>query len=94
MPIIYSALVEGLKMKPPFVDLRKTRFQAARAFAEQFSQFEWQYLFSHRWFLTGVDEALVTGDSFPLQVRAEQTLINDRIRLDSEASKDLCHFTS
>jgi hypothetical protein len=78
-------------MNRPFVDLRETRFQAAKAFAEQFTQFEWQYLCSHQWFLTGIDQALVTGDFFPLHVRAEQTLLDDRIRLHWKANKGLCH---
>jgi hypothetical protein len=78
-------------MNPPFVDRKETRFQAAKAFAEQFTQFEWQYLCAHTWFLTGIDHALATGDFFPLDVRAEQTLLDDRIRPRWKASKDLCH---
>jgi hypothetical protein len=83
-----------MKMKASFVDLKETRFQEASHFAEQFSQLEWHYLCSHRWFLTGVDEALGTGDFFPLRIRAEQTLVNDRIRLRCEPSKNLCHSKS
>ena len=36
-------------MRPPFVDLRDNRVQAARAFAEQFNHFEWKYLCSCQW---------------------------------------------
>ncbi len=31
-------------MTPPFVDMRENRVRAARAFAEQFNRFEWNYL--------------------------------------------------
>ena len=81
-------------MNLPFVDLKGNRIQSAKAFAEQFSEFEWQYLCSYQWFLTGVDQALATGDFFPLTVRAERTLVDERIRPRWKASKDLCHSNS
>jgi len=78
-------------MNPPSVDLGENRVGAAKAFAEQFSQFEWQYLCSYQWFLTGVDHALASGDFFPLRLRAEQTLVDERIRPRWKAAKHLCH---
>jgi len=81
-------------MNPPFIDLKESRFQTAKAFAKQFSRFEWQYLCSHQWFLTGVDQALATGDFLPLHIRAEQSLVSGRIRPDWKANKHLCHSNS
>jgi hypothetical protein len=67
-------------MTPPFVDMRDNRFRAARAFAEQFNRFEWNYLCSCQWFLTSIDRALDTGDFFPIQIRAEEALVDGKLR--------------
>ena len=56
------------------------RIHAARTFAKQFSNFEWKYLCSYRWFLKGVDRGLRTGDFLPLQRRAENELVNEGLR--------------
>ena len=56
------------------------RIHAVRAFARQFSNFEWKYLCSYQWFLKGVDRALRTGDFLPLQRRAEDKLVNEGLR--------------
>ena len=81
-------------MNLPFVDLKGTRIQAAKAFAKQFSEFEWQYLCSYRWFLMAVDQGLETGDFSPLNVRAERTLVDEKIRPRWKAGKDFCHSNS
>jgi hypothetical protein len=81
-------------MNLPFVDVEGTRIQAAKAFAGQFSEFEWQYLCSYQWFLTAVDQGLATGDFFPVNIRAERTLVDERIRPRWKASKDFCHSNS
>ena len=67
-------------MRPPFVDLRDNRVQAARAFAEQFNHFEWKYLCSCQWFLSSIDQALDTGDFFPIQIRADEALVEAKLR--------------
>lgn len=81
-------------MNPPFVNLTDSRIEAAKAFAEKFSRLEWHYLCSYQWFLTGMDQALQTGDFFQLNNRAEQTLVDDGIRPPSKARKDLCRSNS
>ena len=67
-------------MNPPQVAKIDSRVQVAKAFAQQFNHFEWEYLCSHQWFLTSIDRALETGDFSKLQCRAEQTLVDDKIR--------------
>jgi hypothetical protein len=67
-------------MRPPFVVLRDNRVQAARAFAEQFNSFEWKYLCSCHWFLSSIDQALDTGDFFPIRIRAEKALVDAKLR--------------
>jgi hypothetical protein len=70
------------------------RIQAARAYAGQFSNFEWKYLCSYRWFLEGVDRGLRTGDFLPLQRRAEDELVNEGLRrriLTVDDELRLCH---
>jgi hypothetical protein len=75
-------------MNPAFVDLRDNRIHAARAFSKQFNRFEWKYLCSHQWFLTRVGRALDTGDFLSLQLKAEETLVNDRIRRQTATMDD------
>ena len=76
-------------MISPFVDLRANRVQAAKAFAEQFNQFEWKYLCSCQWFLSGIDRALEIEDFFPIQVRAEGALVDAKLRRETpRLSKD------
>jgi hypothetical protein len=73
------------------------RIPAARAFAGQFSNFEWKYLCSYRWFLTGVDRGLSTGDFLPLQRRAEDELVNEGLRRRTVTVHDesrVCHSAS
>ena len=67
-------------MTPPIVNLRDNRIQAARAFAQRFNQFEWKYLCSCQWFLTGMDRGLDTGDFFPIQIRADEALVEGKLR--------------
>ena len=80
-------------MNPPLVAVRNRRVEAAKAFAEQFNHFEWEYLCSYQWFLTGMDQALETGNFARLTARAVKTLIDDSIRLRS-AKKDSKHFAT
>ena len=61
-------------------DIRAHRVEAAKRFAARFNQLEWKYLCSHQWFLTGVSEALDSGNFFPIQVRAEEALVGGKIR--------------
>jgi len=78
-------------MRPPFVDLRANRVEAAKAFAEQFNQLEWKYLCSCQWFLSSIDRALETGDFFPIQTRAEEALVDAKLRRETPTvSKDEC----
>jgi hypothetical protein len=67
-------------MNPPQVAKIDSRVQVAKAFAQQFNHFEWEYLCSHQWFLTSIDRALETGDFFGIQDRAVKTLVDDKIR--------------
>jgi hypothetical protein len=79
---------------PVAVAVLDTRIQAARAFARQFSNFEWKYLCSYRWFLKGVDRGLRTGDFLPLQRRAEDELVNEGLRRRTFTVDDelrVCH---
>jgi hypothetical protein len=45
-------------------------------------------------FLALVDQGLDTGDFFPAQIRAEETLVKDRLRKQDESSylRSLHHF--
>ena len=52
-------------MNPLPVTPTKSRIQVAKSFAQQFNHFEWEYLCSYQWFLTGIDRALETGISPP-----------------------------
>lgn len=63
---------------------RGCRIQKARAFARQFNNFEWKDLCSYQWFLTLMDHGLETGDFSAAQIRAEQTLVNDKLRKEPE----------
>ncbi|MBV8224255.1 MAG: hypothetical protein JO232_03595 [Verrucomicrobia bacterium] len=67
-------------MNPPQVAQTDIRILVAKAFAQQFNHFEWDYLCSHQWFLTGIDRALETGDFSRIQDRAVKTLADDKIR--------------
>jgi hypothetical protein len=80
-------------MNPPLDAATDDRIALAKSFAQQFNHFEWEYLCSYQWFLTGLDRALETGDFVRLQARAEKTLVDDRIRLRRE-DKDSKHFAS
>jgi hypothetical protein len=60
--------------------VRVHRAAAARKFAAQFSQREWQYLCSYRWFLAGVGEGLDSGNFSALQAKAEKALVDGKIR--------------
>jgi hypothetical protein len=78
-------------MRPLFIELRDNRVEAARAFAEQFNRFEWKYLCSCQWFLSSIDRALDTGDFFPIQIRAEEALVDAKLRREtSTVSTDEC----
>jgi hypothetical protein len=68
-------------MNPPLDAGTDNRIEATKIFAQQFNHFEWEYLCSYQWFLTGMDRGLETGDFTRLQARAEKTLVDDRIRL-------------
>ena len=69
------------------------RIEVTKIFAQQFNHFEWEYLCSYQWFLTGMDRGLETGDFTKLQARAQKALVDDRIRLRS-AEKDSKYFVS
>jgi hypothetical protein len=71
------------EMNPPLDAVRNRRVGAAKAFAEQFNHFEWEYLCSYQWFMTAVGRALETGDFAQLTARAEKALVDDKIRLHS-----------
>ena len=81
------------EMHPPLDAVRNRRVQAAKAFAEQFNHFEWEYLCSYQWFMIAVGQALETGNFAQLAARAEKTLVDDKIRLHS-AKKDSQHVSS
>jgi hypothetical protein len=81
-------------MNPPLDAATDDRIEIAKTFAQQFNHFEWEYLCSYQWFLTGIDRALETGNFAQLSARAEKTLIDDRIRLQSEVKTDSKHFAS
>lgn len=81
------------QMNPPHDVASDDRIEIAKIFAQQFNHFEWEYLCSYQWFLTAVDQALVTGKFAQLTVRAERTLIDDKIRLH-RANTDSTHFAS
>jgi hypothetical protein len=80
-------------MNPPLDAATNDRIEIAKTFARQFNHFEWEYLCSYQWFLTGVGQALETGNFAQLTARAEKTLIDERIRLRS-AKKDSKQFAS
>ncbi|MFY9988068.1 MAG: hypothetical protein WAK31_25160 [Chthoniobacterales bacterium] len=81
-------------MNPLPVTPTKSRIQVAKSFAQQFNHFEWEYLCSYQWFLTGIDRALETGDFSAMEIRAEQTLIDDKIRPRWKATQHLGDFVS
>lgn len=81
------------EMNPPLDATANDRIEIAKTFAQQFNRFEWEYLCSCQWFLTGMDHALETGDFAQLTARAEKTLVDDKIRLRS-AKKESKHFAS
>jgi hypothetical protein len=68
------------------------RVEVAKAFAQQFTSFEWEYLCSYQWFLTGMDRALETGDFALLNARAKNTLVDDKIRLGNHSKKETIVF--
>ena len=74
-------------MNTPFIDLKECRVQQARAFARQFNKFEWKDLCSYQGFLTLIDQGLDTGDFFPAQIRAEETLAKDRLRQQTRTTQ-------
>ena len=75
----------------PAIVMRDNRIQAARAFAQQFNQFEWKYLCSCQWFLAGMDRGLDTGDFFPIQIKADEALVEGKLRRQvSSVTSDGC----
>jgi hypothetical protein len=81
-------------MNRPSGALPDNKIEVAKAFAQQFSHFEWEYLCSYQWFLTGVGRALETGNFAQLEGRAEQTLVDDNIRLPRETKKYSTHIVT
>ena len=81
------------EMNPPLDALTARRIEVAKIFAQQFNHFEWEYLCSCQWFLTGVGQALETGSFAQLTARAKNTLIDDKIRL-RRVNNDSKHFAS
>jgi hypothetical protein len=71
----------------PFAATDK-KIEVAKTFAQRFSHFEWEYLCSCQWFLTGIDRGLETGDFTMLGSRAQKTLVDDKIRLGRGAKMD------
>jgi hypothetical protein len=49
-------------------------------FAKQFTNFEWRYLSSYRWFTRAIDQAIGTGNFVSLTLRAEEQLVNEGLR--------------
>ena len=49
-------------------------------FAKQFTNFEWRYLSSYRWFTKGINQAIRTGNFLSLTLRAEEQLANEGLR--------------
>jgi hypothetical protein len=76
------------EMNLPLDPVRNRRVEAAKAFAEHFTHFEWEYLCSYQWFLTGMDHALETGNFAQLAPRADKTLVDDKIRRCSKTNKE------
>jgi hypothetical protein len=86
-------------MSVPINRSRESRIAAAKAFAEQFNKYEWKDLCSYQWFLSSMDRSLETGNFRCLQIRAEETLVDDKLRrcipstiaddLDSDAWENL-----
>ena len=54
--------------------------RALRAFAEQFTRFEWIYLCSYRWFVTALESAAYRGSFVSVRLRAEQKLVSEGLR--------------
>lgn len=81
-------------MNPPLVSPTDSRIQVAKTFARQFNNFEWEYLCAYQWFLTGMDRALETGDFSIIKSRAEQTLVDDKIRPRWKGTKHLGDFVT
>ena len=81
-------------MNPPLDAVRNRSVEVAKAFAEQFTHFEWEYLCSYQWFLTGMDHALETGNFAQLAARADKTLVDDKIRLCSKTNRESKHVAS
>jgi hypothetical protein len=73
-------LARNQNMSAPINRSRESRITAAKAFAGQFNQYEWKDLCPYQWFLSNIDRSLETGDFHSLQVRAEETLVNDGLR--------------
>ena len=67
-------------MHPLIDEIRAHRVEAAKRFAARFNQLEWKYLCSHQWFLTAASEALDSGNFFSIQARADEALVDGRIR--------------
>ena len=81
-------------MNPPADAITDRKAEVAKAFAAQFNHFEWEYLCSYQWFMTGMDHALETGNFAQLAARADKTLVNDKIRLRSKTNKESKHVAS
>ena len=75
-------------MNPPADAITDRKVEVAKAFAQNFTHFEWKYLCSYQWFLTGMDHALETGNFSQLAARADKTLVDDRIRQCSKTNKE------
>ena len=89
----FIMIAKEAEMNPPLDAVRNRRIETAKAFAEQFNHFEWEYLCSYQWFMTAVGQALETGNFAQLTAIAQKTLVDDKIRLHS-AKKDSKHFAS
>jgi hypothetical protein len=63
-------------MTSPVLNMTDNRIQGARAFAAQFTPFEWKYLCSREWFITAVDRAMENGDF--LQIEKQSTRCSRR----------------
>lgn len=63
-------------------------------FVAGFTDLEWQYLSSYRWFLDGLSDALRSRNYRALQFRAREILINEGLRHRTSTEKhelSLCH---
>jgi len=86
-----TQLADAWKMPAEVAEVFAEKMQGAKETLNEriLNQFEWKYLCSWQWFLSGIDRALEIGDFFPIQVRAEEALVDAKLRRETpRLSKD------